>query len=100
MYEHTIEAQQTARVQGIGPSTQQETHSRANTFKDRPDHEQGSCRSSSKKSYCRICSDSLVDLTGASEASQSIVHLFKVNSEFAFAFVSRGWILRQDSKSI
>lgn len=72
---HTVETQKTPGIQCVCPSSKQETNPGSNTIEDRADNEKSSSRSTRQKSYTRICSDGLVNLTGASKTAEGIVHL-------------------------
>lgn len=91
---HTIEAQETAGIQCIGPSSKQETNSGSNTIEYRADDEKSSSRSTSQESNISIRSDSLVNLTGTSQPAERIVHLMLLSihwiGRIAFAKLTPG----------
>lgn len=73
----TVEVPETAGIHGVRPSPNKPASTRADEREDRSDNEERSASSRRKEGYVGIRRDCRVDLTGSSQAAESIVHLEK-----------------------
>lgn len=62
----TVEAEQTARIQGVGPAADEKTDARADAIEDWANDKQRCSSSRRKQSHLSICSNSLIDLSRSS----------------------------------